>query len=264
VITAVILTIFPTLGPIGGYVLPAASMTKEIYPYHPMKSLAANLWQVEGTLANGLPRNMTVYRLPDGRLLLYSVVAMHAADMEALEKLGRPAIMVMPHDRHQMDAPFYKRRYPDLRVLAPEPQHPRKVPVDGDLGELGALGINAYVPPGTTYHEVVLELPVQGGQAGEGGMTGVALCTTELLGNLSGDPSLPRLMGLLLRPLGPPGGGFGVARVVRWREVSDRQRVRTWLRSLAERPELRMVLVGHGRPVTDDPCASLRRAAAQV
>jgi hypothetical protein len=224
-------------------------MTMEIYPYHPLKPLAANLWQVEGSLANGLPRNMTVYRLPDGRLLLYSVVAMHDADMGALEKLGRPAIMVMPHDRHQMDAPFYERRYPDLRILAPDPRHPRKVPVDGDLGELGALGINAYVLPGTTYHEVVLELPVEGG---------VAICTTELLGNLS---KLPGLMGLLLRLLGPPGGGLGVARVVRWREVSDRKRAGAWLRALAERPDVRMVLVGHGSPVTDDAGAALRRAA---
>jgi len=227
-------------------------MTKEIYPYHPLKSLAANLWQVEGSLANGLPRNMTVYRLPDGRLLLYSVVAMHDADLGALEKLGRPAIMVMPHDRHQMDAPFYKRRYPDLRILAPDPRHARKVAIDGDLSELGALGIKAYVLPGTTYHEVVLELPVEGG---------VAICTTELLGNLS---RLPGLMGLLLRLLGPPGGGVGVARVVRWREVSDRKRVQAWLRSLAERPELRMVLVGHGSPVTDDPRGALRRASTHV
>src|SRR5437763_13381920 len=150
-----------------------------IYPYSPLKLLAANLWQVRGTLANGLPRNMTVYRLSDGRLLLYSVVAMHDADMEALEKLGRPAVLIMPHDRHQMDAPFYKQRYPDLRVLAPQPRHARKVRIDGDLGELAALGIKAYVLPGTTYHEVVLELPV------EVGTPGVALCTTELLGNLS-------------------------------------------------------------------------------
>jgi glyoxylase-like metal-dependent hydrolase (beta-lactamase superfamily II) len=230
-------------------------MTIAIYPYQPLKSLAANLWQVEGTLASGLPRNMTVYRLPDGRLLLYSVVAMHAADLEALERLGRPAIMVMPHDRHQMDAPFYKRRYPDLRVLAPEPGHARNVPVDGDLGELGALGINAYVLPGTTYHEAALELPI------EGDMAGVALCTAELLGNLTG---LPGLMGLALRLIGPPGGGLGVARVVRWREVSDRNSVRAWLRSLAERPELRLVLVGHGRPVTEDARASLRRAAENL
>ena len=240
-------------------------MTMTVYPYHPLKSLAANLWQVEGALANGLPRNMTVYRLRDGRLLLYSVVAMHPADMEALEKLGRPAIMVMPHDRHQMDAPFYKRRYPDLRVLAPDPRHPRKVPVDGDLGELAAFGINAYVLPGTTYHEAVLELPVEAGQGGDcGGLPGIALCTTELLGNLAGLPGLPRLMRLLLRLIGPPGGGLGVARVVRWREVSDRKRVRAWMKSLAERPELRMVLVGHGSPVTDDARAALRRAAAHV
>jgi hypothetical protein len=234
-------------------------MTNAIYPYHPLKSLAGNLWQVEGTLANGLPRNMTVYRLPDGRLLLYSVVAMHAADMEALEKLGRPAIMVMPHDRHGMDAPFYKRRYPDLRILAPDPRYARKVPVDGDIGELAELGINAYVLPGTTYHEVVLELPVEGGMAGMA--AGMALCTTELLENLS---RLPGLMGVALRVLGPPSGGLGVARVVRWREVSDRKRVRAWLTALAERIDLRVVLVGHGNPVTQDARASLRRAAGQA
>jgi hypothetical protein len=154
-----------------------------------------------------------------------------------------------------MDAPFYKRRYSDLRILAPEPQHARKVPVDGDISELGELGIKAYVLPGTTYHEVVLELPV------EGDMAGTALCTTELLGNLS---RLPGLMGVLLRLLGPPGGGLGVARVVRWREVSDRDRVRAWMRSMAERVDLRMVLVGHGSPVTEDARASLGRAAAQV
>jgi hypothetical protein len=230
-----------------------------IYPYCPLQSLAANLWQVQGTLANGLPRNMTVYRLPDGRLLLYSVVAMRDADMEALEKLGRPAILIMPHDRHQMDAPFYKQRYPDLRVLAPQPRHARKVPVDGDLGELAGLGIKAYVPPGTTYHEVVLELPV--GDGGQDGPPGIVLCTTELLGNLSELSGLPRVMRLLLRLLGPPGGGFGVARVVRWREVSDRKRVRAWLRSLAVRRELRMVLVGHGPAVTEEAAGALRRAA---
>jgi hypothetical protein len=228
------------------------SPTPKIHPYRPLRSLAANLWQVQGTLASGLPRNMTVYRLPDGRLLLYSVVAMHDEGMATLEALGRPAIMVMPHDRHGMDAPFYKRRYPDLRVLAPEPRHARTVAVDGDLAQLGELGITAYPLPGTSYHEVVLELPVEGG---------FALCTTELLGNVSG---LHGLMGVLLHLLGPAGGGFGVARIVRWREVRDRPRVRAWMRAIAERPDLRMLLVGHGNPITQEPGASLRRAAEQV
>ncbi|HEY4187632.1 MAG TPA: hypothetical protein VGP07_21320 [Polyangia bacterium] len=234
----------------------------KIFPYHPFRALAANLWQVEGTLASGLPRNMTVYRLRDGGLLLYSVVAMHDEGMAALEALGRPAMMVMPHDRHGMDAPFYKRRYPDLRVLAPEPRHPRTVPVDGDIAELGALGIHAYPLPGTSYHEVVMELPIEEGEGGEGGVArGIALCTTELLGNVAG---LQGVMGALMHLLGPAGGGFGVARVVRWREVRDRQRCRAWMSSMAERPDLRMVLVGHGSPVTQDPGASLRHAAQQV
>src|SRR5580693_4387734 len=93
-----------------------------IYPYDPPRALAANLWQVKGSLKlAAIPRNMTVYRLPDGRLILYSVIAMHEEGMRALEALGTPAILVMPHDRHQMDAPFYKGRYPNLRVLAPDP-----------------------------------------------------------------------------------------------------------------------------------------------
>ncbi|HSS40281.1 MAG TPA: hypothetical protein VLT58_16050, partial [Polyangia bacterium] len=104
-------------------------------------------------------------------------------------------------------------------------------------------------------------LPVQDGTPG------IALCTTELLGNLSelsGLAGLSRLMRLLLRLLGPPGGGLGVARVVRWREVSDRKRVQAWLRSLAARRDVRMVLVGHGAPLTDDAVASLRRAAGHL
>ena len=104
--------------------------------------------------------------------------------------------------------------------------------------------------PGTTYDEVILELPVSGG---------VALCTCELLGNLIPPPT--GLMGLLVKLLGPPGGGFGVNRVVRWREVVSRRAVRAWLTSLAERSDIRMILMGHGVPVLDDISAALSRAA---
>ena len=49
--------------------------------------------------------------------------------MQALEALGKPTVMVIPHRRHQMDAPFYKARYPKIRVLAPDPTRVRGVPV---------------------------------------------------------------------------------------------------------------------------------------
>jgi hypothetical protein len=223
-----------------------------IYPYAPPRSLVADLWQVKGSLKMAaIPRNMTIYRLTDRRLVLYSVIAMHEDGMRALEALGKPAIAIVPHDRHQMDAPFYKQRYPDLRFLAPEPSKPRNVSIDGDLTELGAFGIHAYPLPGTSYHEAVLELPIDGG---------IALCTCELLGNLSTPPT--GLIGLAFKVLGPPGGGFGVSRAVRWREVVDRQATRSWLAGLSDRRDIRVITVGHGAPVTEDIHAALTRAAA--
>jgi hypothetical protein len=223
-----------------------------IYPYDAPRALAADLWQVKGSLKMAaIPRNMTIYRLPDRRLVIYSAIAMHDDGMRALEALGTPAILIMPHDRHQMDAPFYKQRYPTLRVLAPEPAKPRNIPIDGDLTELGAFGIRAYPLPGTSYHEAILELPIE---------RGVALCTCELLGNLSPPPS--GAIGLLFKVLGPPGGGFGVSRAVRWREVVARQAMRAWLVGLSERHDIRVITVGHGAPVTDHIQAALARAAA--
>jgi hypothetical protein len=223
-----------------------------IYPYDAPRALAADLWQIKGSLKMAaIPRNMTIYRLPDRRLVIYSVIAMHEDGMRALEALGKPAILVMPHDRHQMDAPFYKQRYPTIRVLAPEPAKPRNIPIDGDLTELGGFGIRAYPLPGTSYHEAILELPIDGG---------VALCTCELLGNLSPPPS--GALGLVFKMLGPPGGGFGVSRAVRWRECADRQAMRAWLVGLSDRRDIRVITVGHGAPVTEHIQAALTRAAA--
>ena len=67
-----------------------------------------------------------------------------------------------------------------------------------------------------------------------------------------------------MKLFGPPGGGFGVARAVRFREVVDRQKVRAWLTGLAERADVRMVLVGHGDALTSNVASELRRASAQV
>ncbi len=223
-----------------------------IYPYDAPRTLAAGLWQIKGSLKMAaIPRNMTIYRLPDRRLVIYSVIAMHEDGMRALEALGTPAVLVMPHDRHQMDAPFYKQRYPNLRVLAPEPAKRRTIPIDGDLTELSAFGIRAYPLPGTSYHEAILELPIDGG---------VALCTCELLGNLTPPPR--GALGLLFKVLGPPGGGFGVSRAVRWREVVARPATRAWLVGLSERHDIRVITVGHGAPVTEHTQTALTRAAA--
>ncbi|MEP6653037.1 MAG: hypothetical protein ABJA82_06735 [Myxococcales bacterium] len=224
----------------------------EIFPYQPPQALAENLWQVEGSLKLPVPRNMTIWRAPDDRLVLYSVIAMHEEGMRALERLGKPAIMVIPHRRHHMDAPFYKARYPDLRVLADQKEPVRGVPIDGPVRELEALGIAARQIPGTSYQDIALDLPLREGRA---------LCVCELLGNV---PVTSMVGKVIFRLLGPPGGGFGIARVVRMREVTDPALVRTWLAMQARRTDLRMLLMGHGRPILEDVPSALARAVGQL
>ena len=99
-----------------------------------------------GELSVPVPRNMTVFRASNGELVLYSVIAMHDEGMRALESLGKPAVLVIPHRRHQMDAAFFKSRYPDLRVLAPSPSRIRDVKVDGGVDELSRYGAEGQGP----------------------------------------------------------------------------------------------------------------------
>lgn len=225
--------------------------SQKIYPHGAPVELAPNLWQVRGSLPMPVPRNMTVHRTAQGELVLYSVIAMREEGMRALEALGRPAVMVIPHRRHQMDAPFYKSRYPGLRVLAPDPSRVRGVAVDGGLGALSDYGVDARVLPGNTYEDVAMEVPLPDGRA---------LVVCETLGNVR--PT--GLFGVLFRVLGPPGGGFGVARAVRWREVRDATALRVWLSERADHGDVRMLLFGHGDAIVDDAPGALRTAAAQL
>ena len=222
-----------------------------IYPHGGPVPLAENVWQVTGSLKLPVPRNMTIIRTSQGELVLYSVIAMNEAGMGELEALGRPRFMVMPHRRHQMDAPFFAARYPDLRILAPEPTRVHSATVNGGLEELSAVGIRAFVLPGNDHEDVVMDIPFGSARA---------LCVCESLGNVK----LSGLMSLLFRALGPPGGGFGVARVVRLREIPDRSLLRSWLHGQAQRTDLRALLFGHGAPILDDVAGALARAASQV
>jgi hypothetical protein len=226
-------------------------MAHAIYPYSAPIQLRSNLFQIRGSLPFPVPRNMTIFRTEQGELVMYSVVAMHDDGMRALETLGKPAIMVIPNRRHQMDAPFYKARYPQLRVLAPEPSRVRGVTVDGGLSELSRYGIEAYVLPSNTYEDVVMDMPVPDGRA---------LTVCESLGNVK----VTGVLGVVLRVLGPPGGGFGIARAVRMREIRDSAKLRKWLEEQSARTDLRALLFGHGEPITSDVPAALRRAATQL
>src|SRR6266568_2207304 len=91
-----------------------------VFPHGELTPLGSNLWWVKSAQKGmPLPRNMIVYRLPSGDLVLHSVACLDAAGMAALERLGTPRYMIIPNEGHRTDAPRYKARYPQIKVLSP-------------------------------------------------------------------------------------------------------------------------------------------------
>ena len=226
----------------------------KIFRHGKLTEVAPGLFRVWGSLPFPLSRNMFVYKLPDGGLLLYSVVALDEPGMKALEALGRPAVMVVPHPFHVMDAPFYAARYPDLKIVgmaSAQARVPAGVRIDASPADaLPPLGVRFHLAAGMKVDELVLELPLADG-------AGTALLFTDLVGQSEGKP------GLMMKILGPPGGA-GVARIVRWRQINDKAAVRGFLLQLAETPGLSTIAGCHGGVVTQGAQAWLKHAATTI
>ncbi len=207
-------------------------------------------------------RNMGVFRLPDKGLLLNSVVALDSGGLASLTALGEPRIMLVPHAKHSMDAAFYKRRFPDLIVVAPddskdEIESRRKVKVDGSpAAVLPQHGLRLNAIPGIRYTEYAVEVPVDGRWG---------LMVTDSLGHEGPSNYVPdTFTGKMMKLTGPPGGGFGVTRIFRWMMVKDRAALRSWIAAQADRDDLAFVWMAHGEPVTSDVKAKLRRAVTTL
>src|SRR3954451_18444764 len=91
-----------------------------VLPHGKLSRLDDNLLSVSGDLpmpVGSFPRRMTVVRLHDGRLVVYSAIALDEVEMRALEAFGEPPFLVVPNDIHRMDAKICKDRYPQPRVV---------------------------------------------------------------------------------------------------------------------------------------------------
>lgn len=227
-----------------------------IHPHGPLEPLADDLWQVTGSLPRGpLPRNMVVYRLRDGRLIIHGGIAMTEQGMTALESLGHPSVLIVPNGLHRMDAPFYLARYPGIEVTCPAAARAkveRKVPVRRPVEVvLAELELPVHTPAGTKAQEKVYQLPLA---------DGCALVCTDLLFNV---PDQPGLGGLLLRLMGST-GKFGISRLGRLMFLRDRAAFADWLERLAALPGLRILSMAHGHALTHDVPAALRKHAAEL
>ena len=95
----------------------------KVLPHGKLSQIDDNILTVVGEISMplmDLPRRMTVVRLNDSRLVIFSAIALEEDEMAALEAYGRPAYLIVPSDKHRLDAKIWKDRYPEMQVVAPE------------------------------------------------------------------------------------------------------------------------------------------------
>jgi hypothetical protein len=235
-----------------------AAMTKphehwEVMPHGKLAPIDEGILTVEGRIHMplvNLPRRMTVVRLRDSRLVIWSAIALNDAAMTTLEAFGRPAFLVVPNDHHRLDAKAWKNRYPQLTVVAPVGARDRiadVVPVDTTSPDFDDADVTFVTVPGTRGHEAALV--VRKG-------TGTTLVLNDLVANIHASSGIE---GWLLRLGGVAGDDAQIPRVVKLALVKDVADLRAQLLEWAELPALRRIVVSHGELIENAPQAVLRK-----
>lgn len=199
-----------------------------------------------------IPRRMTIVRLRDGRLVVFSAIALDDENMAVLEAFGRPAFLIVPNGHHRLDAPAWKARFPDMQVVAPAGARRRVqkvVSVDTTTPAFGDAAVEFVSIAGTLDHEAALVVQKA---------SGVTLVLNDIVGNVRNTRGIG---GALLRVMGFAGDGPRIPHLVRRVLVKDRNALRTQLLNWAAIDALKRILVSHGQTIEGDARHALRALA---
>ena len=133
-----------------------------VLPHRQLSEIDDNILTVVGQLhmpLTDLPRRMTVVRLKDGRLVIFSAIALDEDEMVALEQYGRPAFLIVPNDIHRLDAKVWYDRYPSMEVVTPEGSRHKVeevVGVDSTTPKFDDPNVIFITVPGTRKREAAL------------------------------------------------------------------------------------------------------------
>ncbi|HEX6273975.1 MAG TPA: hypothetical protein VFZ53_13095 [Polyangiaceae bacterium] len=232
--------------------------TWTVLPHGRLSALDENLLTVVGELPlpiGEFPRRMTVVKLRDGRLVVFSAVALDEPEMHALERFGTPSFLVIPSAIHRMDAKIWKERYPDMKVIAPDGARAKVeqiVPVDATHVDFGDPSVRYVTVPGTAGHEaaLIVETP-----------KGTTLVLNDLVWNVHDRPGFS---GWLFRKLHFTGPKPQITNVVRLGTIKDKGAVRAQLNAWARLRRLNRIVVSHGDLVERNPAGVLRELAQSL
>jgi hypothetical protein len=230
----------------------------KVLPHGKLTQVDENMLTVVGEIHMPLtefPRRMTVVRLNDGRLVVFSAIALDEDEMRALEDYGRPAFLIVPNDHHRLDAKVWKDRYPAIEVVAPEGSRSKVeevVHVGTTDPRFGDPNVQFVTVPGTRGHEAALVVHT---------VNGTTLVLNDIVGNIRGATGFG---GWFLRTMGFAGDEPQIPRPVKLKMVDDEAALRTKLLEWAELESLKRILVSHGSPIEDNPRQALRELASSL
>ena len=229
----------------------------KVLPHGKLSEIDENILTVTGELhvPMELPRRMTVVRLNDSRLVVFSAIALDEGEMARLEAYGRPAFLIVPSDKHRLDAKIWKDRYPAMQVVAPEGARAKIekiVPVDTFAPDFEDSNVQFVAVPGTRGKEAALVARTP---------NGTTLVLNDLVGNIRNEAGVG---GWLLRMAGFAGKQAQIPRVVKMALIKDPTALRAQLLQWAEIESLKRILVSHGSPIEENPQQTLRELARSL
>jgi hypothetical protein len=238
--------------------MPKAYQQWKVMPHGPLVEIDDGILTVVGQIhmpLGNLPRRMTVIRLRDSRLLIWSAIALDEKEMAKLEAFGRPAFMVVPNDHHRLDAKVWKNRYPQLRVVAPQGARAKVeevLRVDTAAPDFGDPNVQFVAVAGTSEREAALVVRTP---------KGTTLVLNDLVGNIR-DAS--GAFGWFLGLMRFADTEAQIPRPVKWTIVKDVTALRNQLLQWAEIASLKRILVSHGEPIEGNPQQTLRKLAGTL
>jgi hypothetical protein len=236
--------------------MPKIHQTWTVLPNGPLVEIDDRILTVAGDIPMPLgnfPRRMTVIGLSGGRTAIWSAIALNEPDMQRIEALGRPSVLIVPNVGHRLDAKIWKDRYPDITVLAPPGARKlveEVVTVDATEDVLDDPDTSFVTVHGTGEAECALTVRRPGG---------VTLVTNDIIGHVRkphgiGASIMARLFAFGIH-------GPSIPWTIR-RFIKDKHALARQMREWAEIQGLKRIIVSHGEPIADDPAGTLRRLAS--
>jgi hypothetical protein len=230
----------------------------KVLPHGKLSEIDVGILTVTGDIRMpmmSLPRRMTVVRLNGSRLIVFSAIALYEDEMTKLEAYGRPVFLIVPSDKHRLDAKPWKNRYPAMQVIAPEGARAKVedvVPVDTVAPQFDDPNVQFVTVPGTRGHEAALVVRTA---------NGTTLVLNDLIGNIRSEPGS---RSWLLQLAGFAGKEAQIPRVVKMVMIKDANDLRAQLMQWAEIGSLKRILVSHGSPIEENPRQTLRDLASSL